>query len=249
MRPFFVFRQHAWFSKNIIGQRFGRNPFRPAFRGEKQKTTRKTMTTKTTSLLAACAALLAGAALNAQDDSLALPKNNGHDYTFTVGPTLLNAKIDASYGDSSNLAGITAAFGWRINRHNKLQWDIGFQYRADLLNAADGDTLVMPVLFSYNFCVPFGERDRFEFRVAPTIGFTYLYGYSDYYDDDDSDTALTYGAGLGFTIHATSRVFVDFLYRYAQTSDFKSAKLAAVGLPDEFKFKASSFTIAIGFKF
>jgi opacity protein-like surface antigen len=207
--------------------------------------------TKHITLLAACAALLTGtgAALNAQDDSLALPKTNGKNYTFTIGPTLLNAKIDASYGDTASLTGATAAFGWRIDRHNKLQWDIGLQYRSDLLDVADGDTLVMPILFSYNFCVPLGERDRFELRVAPTIGFTYLYGYSDYYDDDDSDTALTYGAGLGFTIHVSKRVFVDFLYRYAQTSDFKSTKLATVGLPGEFKFKASSFTVAAGFKF
>ena len=206
-------------------------------------------------ILATCAALLAGTALNAQ--SLALPKTDAPNFTVSVGPTYMKAKLKIEgISAKTDLYGTTAAFAWRIDAQNSISADIGFLFgsdkESDMFGSYKDEYTLVPVMFSYNFSIPFGDNSQFEARIAPAIGFTYFkdeytetyYGYgSDTYSVND--TALSYGIGLGFAWHINTKLFLDFSYRYTHTK----FKFNEFGYSFDAKANAHSLTAAIGFKF
>lgn len=83
-------------------------------------------------------------------------------------------------------------------------------------------------------------------RVGPTIGLTLFdaefsgYGYR--YSGVESDVAITYGVGIGFTYHANEKIVLDAAYRF-----LKTGKLTILG--HDGKVDAHNFTASIGFKF
>lgn len=193
------------------------------------------------------ASLIASVAAAQSGDSFALPKTGGSpNFSVSVGPTYLNASAD--YFDQ-DFYGVMANFAWRIDRHNKLQIDIGILGASNNSPYADVTLVALPELFSYNFCLPFGANDQFEFRIAPTVGFYVLainqdYNYGGSYTD--SDVTYAYGCGLGFTWHINKRFFIDATYRYLRTGNTSFD----LGYYTEIRSQTTnSYTISFGFKF
>lgn len=221
--------------------------------------------------IATLASFVMEAALNAQ--SYALPKTNRPNLTFQIGPTYMDSKNDvtltggmfseseASGRSRNDFLGMNAAFGWRIDRHNTIQLELGVLGTSDrgslVMNhpslysdtnppsyivigppsyrgiTISEDTIMIPLLASYSFCIPFAKNDRYEFRISPTFGFVCYYKKLEFSEIRDispliinggaSDNSIVpaYGVGLGFTWHIIPKLYLDFGYRYLRVSDAK----------------------------
>jgi opacity protein-like surface antigen len=194
-------------------------------------------------ILLISAVLLAGTVSSAQ--SLALPKTDKPNFSASVAPTYLHSKLKTDFGDGCmNLYGATAAFAWNINRNNAIQADIGVQCGSDSEFGVTEHDIAVPLLFSYNFSLPFGANDRFEVSVSPAVGLAFLYTKVRVYSvkASDTDIALAYGIGLGFTYHADHEVFIKVAYRFLKMTDY-----SLFGVDG--KFDTHALTIAIGTKF
>lgn len=200
-------------------------------------------TQKLTAFLVA-AMLAAGTALNAQvapptpasvapnygassgDTSLALPKSSGPNLYLEAGLIYLKSKPSDSDLSDVNFFGPTVSFGWRINKNNKIQIDIGALFGSQDESWNNGsskmtiDYVAVPELFTYSFCIPLDSKGQWELRLSPTIGFNSLfidYKYeSRYYRESETgvDTSFAYGAGVGVSYHINNKFYLDFGCRY-----------------------------------
>ena len=132
-----------------------------------------------------------------------------------------------------NLFGSSLAFGWRIDEHQKIQLESGY-YTSSATANSNYDNWeygthkftvdVMPVLFSYSYCLPLGDSGRYELRLTPIVGFysmkvkvTHEYITNGVYNTDPdqtgSSTPFVYGVGVGFTWHFSRMFYADAGYR------------------------------------
>ena len=206
----------------------------------------------------ASAVLLAGGAASAQT-SFAAPKEHGANFHVTAGGVLMRAGgfnnhvisnfVDSPTtpimlnirGDAMSMYGASVTFGWRIDRHNKIQMEasvVGGRQEVWLPFSPSPygqppygqpiktDYTMGMDLFTYDFCVPFGRKGICEFHLAPSVGAAYIYSNSIKQSCYTSVSPVrvqssgvknfTYAAGVGagLTFHVTKRVQLDLCYRY-----------------------------------
>jgi opacity protein-like surface antigen len=200
--------------------------------------------------------LIAGASAFGQADSgpgLILPKPKANLY-LEVGPSYMNTKIGDQYYDKTGIGmfGISTALGWRINKSNKIQLEIGVHGSS---KKNDATYTAVPVLVSYNYCIPLGKSNRCELRLSPAAGFNVMgakydhyiirrwYNGHEYIDGNDAAVAPAYGAGIGLTCHPSPRFLLDFGYRFTGIGsvDLKYTEIKAQ--------TAHAITARIGWKF
>ncbi len=185
------------------------------------------------------------------ETSIIMPKARSNLF-LDVGFQYLKTDLKTSFGDTRNynFYGINLAFGWRINANNKIQIDIaGLGSYKDYGNGNEETLAAVPELFTYSYCIPLGSNGRWELRLSPSIGFSYIFArddYSGYYGSGwqtDSDISFAYGAGVGVTCHVSKRVYLDLSYRYLRVT---GPSLFDRNYED---MDTSAFTLACGWKF
>jgi opacity protein-like surface antigen len=177
--------------------------------------------------------------------SFAVPKNHGANLFLTVGATWLGAD-DTKNKNSVDLYGGTIAFGWRIDKHNKIQIEAGVlggsqnesrYYSIDYITSME--------LFTYSFCIPLDRKGVCELRLSPSLGAAYI--FTDYNDPHwwmtDSDITLAAGAGIGLTIHTGRRFQLDLGYRYMRVGK------TTYNWGDMGALNTNSLTFSAGWKF
>jgi len=166
---------------------------------------------------------------NDQDTNrLIMPNGKGRpNFFLTVGPTYLYSSPADGYAHGGiNMFGGTLAFGYRFNRHHKLQIDTCVATRSEDYE----DRTAVHGLVAYSFCIPFSSAGHAEFRLTPTLGLAYASGscsyfyyggYGHYYYDTRTytDTALAAGFGVGFTFHTSRRFLLDIGTSYLRTAN------------------------------
>ncbi|MDR0902438.1 MAG: porin family protein [Opitutaceae bacterium] len=187
-------------------------------------------------LFAALLAVILGFAQTARaqnrETSLAVPKERGANLFLTVGPAYMNAKASDLGRSSADLYGAIISFGWRMNKYNKLQIEIGGLAGSDSESYGYNysnyslDYIVVPELLTYSFCIPLSRSGRCELRLSPSIGSAFVFTdfkgtYSPPYSSSyywihgrDSDLTFAAGVGAGVTIHITPKFMLDVGYRY-----------------------------------
>ncbi|MDR2676128.1 MAG: porin family protein [Opitutaceae bacterium] len=190
--------------------------------------------------------LAAGAILHAQTDagSYVLPKTSAPNFYLEAGAGFMRADAgDDLEGDLKNFAGGSLSFGYRINKAHKVQVEIGTYVASDSESdayvgggvSASGsltlDLTAVPVLVSYSYCIPLDPAGRCEIRLTPVAGLysmkAELSGSLSYVgggsagsyagSTSDTDTALAFGAGVGFTYHFSQKFYLDAGYRFLHT--------------------------------
>ncbi|AWI07902.1 outer membrane beta-barrel protein [Ereboglobus luteus] len=238
----------------------------------KPTTTSKTICALFTSLLVASTSVLAqvapptpaqaaGPAYFSDGDSFALPKTSGPNFYLEGGLAYMNAKIGLDQ-DNSDLWGAHVAFGWRIDKHSKIQVEMQALFSSDDYYASYGgysgkitqEVVAVPTLFSYSYCLPLDKNGQWELHFTPTVGFYTanmklkgsIYGYGSA-SDDDTDTSFVFGGGVGFTYHINKNLYLDLSYRYmrAGSTDYQLFGTSF----DQDAFNANGATFSIGWKF
>jgi len=172
---------------------------------------------------------------------------NHPTFFLTVGPTYL---YSSAAGDSSNglsMYGGTLSFGWRINRHHKLQIDT-----CVAAGSKDNtDCTAVHGLVAYSFCIPFDEAGHAEFRLSPALGLAYnsssydhYYEYYNYYSGyygynvhyTSSDTAFAGGLGVGFTFHTGRHFLLDIGTRYLRIENTGGTNTVSLNFAIGWKF-------------
>jgi hypothetical protein len=213
--------------------------------------------TRHITLHAACAVLLAASAatLNAQDDSLALPKNNGApNFTIEFGPSYSHNTSEATAlgytaKSSGDGWGAGVAFGWRIDRHNKLSASIGAGFASEDSDGITEEDTGTSFGIAYDYYIPIAAQDRCELHIGAGVGFGYQYTElkSGGYTVSDSAVAPFYGIRAGLTVHLNRKCYLDFTYGYSRTGDYK---MNFDGLEIKAKVTAgNTFNASVGFKF
>lgn len=149
------------------------------------------------------------------DSSYVTPKTAGPNLYLEAGLTYMNAKPGNSSG--VDFWGTNVAFGWRINKNNKIQAEIGALFASDDYTTGKEEDTAVTLMASYSYCIPLSPTGNWELRLTPTAGFASInvkLKNTVRGSDDDTDTALAYGAGAGFTYHINNRFYLDFGYRY-----------------------------------
>jgi len=207
----------------------------------RNQTNKMKTTTRLISSIIAVTILLAGGIASAQT-SLANPKDHGANLFFTIGPTWLNAKSD--YGNT-NLYGATGAFGWRINKNNKIEIDIGVLGGTESEPYFSIDYVTSMELFTYSYCIPLDTKGSWEIRLSPSAGLAYIYTKFDSAYMWATDAAITFaaGGGAGVTFHTSNRFQLDLGYRYMRVgrTSYNWGELGALD--------TNSVTFSAGWKF
>ncbi|MDR1012200.1 MAG: porin family protein [Opitutaceae bacterium] len=197
-------------------------------------------------ILTAIGLLAAGAISSAQTDtsSFVLPKDSAPNFYLEAGAGFMRADAGGDLeGDLKNFAGGSMAFGYRINKAHKIQFEIGAYMASDTESysyAGGGSSIsinleleltAVPVLVSYSYCIPLDQAGRCELRLTPTAGIYTMnaklsgnlsaagYGQAIAESDSesDSDTSFAIGLGVGFTYHFSQKFYLDAGYRFLRT--------------------------------
>ncbi|MDF9828266.1 opacity protein-like surface antigen [Ereboglobus sp. PH5-5] len=226
----------------------------------KHATTSKTICALITGLLIASASALAQVApptpasvapnySSGRDSSYAMPKATGPNLYLEGGLAYMNAKPGNSSG--ADFWGINTAFGWRINKNNKIQAELGVLMSSEDHGRGikEEDTALM-LLASYSYCIPLNSDGNWELRLTPAAGFTSINlklkrrGYG---SDDDTDTAFAFGGGMGITYHISDRFYMDFGYRYLRVG---STEYRVFNIEDELDdMNTHTASVSFGWKF
>jgi hypothetical protein len=177
----------------------------------------------------ALAALSAGAALNAEEDSLALPKTNGApNLTIEFGPSFSrNTSEVTARGLTSKVTGegwgAGAAFGWRPAEYNKLSASIGLCSAYSEVDGLSEDDIGVTCGIAYDLYAPLAARNRCEGHIGATVGYGYQYTKIDGGGRIMSDSAVApfYGIRVGATIHLNRKCYLDLTYSFCLTGDYK----------------------------
>lgn len=200
--------------------------------------------------------------LAGNNTTLAVPKASGPNFFLEGGLAYMNAKTGLDQ-DNRDYWGPSIAFGWRIDKNNKIQVETLALFSSESFYGSYGgytakitqDIVAVPVLFSYAYCIPLGSSNQWELSLYPTVGYYTammklkgsLSGISGSASDDDTDSSFAFGGRVGLTYHINKHVYLDVSYRYlrAGSSDYEL-------FGEYFKqdaFNANSATISLGWKF
>jgi hypothetical protein len=193
-------------------------------------------------------------------DSLARPKEGRANYYFSLGGVYEKAN-----GASDDHYGAFMGFAANFGRHHKAGIDIsGFMEKEEISISAypyslefEQKFMRIPLLLSYNYCLLFGSRDRFEVHFGPVAGaFWYSFegkssGTGGNHSFKTSKFGYGYGGEAGFTWHFSQRVFLDATVRSVRYDLFSPIEYT-IGPGYNQSFGAVTLktaTVSIGFKF
>ena len=182
---------------------------------------------------------------SSDDNALLLPKGRGRpNFFLMVGPTYLYSSAAGNSSDGLSMYGGTVAFGYRFNRHHKLQIDTSVV--AGSKN--NTDCTAVHALVVYSFCIPFDKAGHAEFRLSPALGlaynsgsydhyyYDYYYGYRYGYHYTYTDTSLAGGLGVGFTFHTGRHFLLDIGTRYLRIENTGGTNTVSLNFAIGWKF-------------
>ncbi|WP_068768464.1 porin family protein [Termitidicoccus mucosus] len=195
------------------------------------------------------------------DGSYVLPKTSAPNLYLEGG--LVYTRYDAGDAGTENFYGVNAAFGWRINKNNKIQVELGVlassgdeysEYVPDVGQARISfDYATVPLLASYSYCIPLDANGRWDLRITPTVGLYTMKMESEAkaggvkISSDDTDSAIAYGVGIGTSYHINNRFYLDFGYRFMRVGSL-TCKLWGESLELD-DANTHSITASFGWKF
>lgn len=185
------------------------------------------------------------------DSSYVKPKTTSPNFYLEAGFTYMNAKTK---GDDQDLYGGTLALGWRLDKASKVQIEVGGLFGDDTSDSEKNEFTVTTLLLSASACMPLGQKEQWELRLTPAIGFYSMkwqvkdaaYGYGST-SGNDTDTAFAWGGGVGITYHINKRFYVDTGYRYLRVG---STEYKIIGYKAELdSMNTHSAIVSLGWKF
>jgi len=184
--------------------------------------------------------LTAGAISSAQTniDSYVMPKTTSPNFYLEAGPSYMRT----SDSDIKNFIGGGVAFGWRIAKKHKIQFEAGV-YASNSTSdskrvskptyyyytlSSEARLTAIPLLVSYSYCIMLDTAGRSELRLTPTAGLLWINGkfnvnwnaqFGGYYavyevSNKASDNTYAIGASVGYTYHFSSKFYLDASFRY-----------------------------------
>ncbi|MDR0352213.1 MAG: porin family protein [Opitutaceae bacterium] len=218
---------------------------------------------KLKTMLAALFAALVSTGVSADvtpTGSLALPKSNGMNHSFSLGANYEH-EDDPGYG-------ALATLDLRFARNHSLGITTGYNFRDQEFGYSGIYDMTIkwkwaPLHVSYNYHFLFGDRDRFEAHAGSIAGIEYctatgttsvtnpLTHQSQSYSPKFTGWSWVVGARAGFTWHFSKRFFLDASACFRRISDLSNKTElngATYSIQPE-DGNAKTVTVSIGWKF